>query len=99
MRCPNKSYKFVKFLVFGASTLWVAFHLRKATSISWLSLIVFQNGSKQKLFPPMTLGVVVKFLKQLFSRFGTLEAWKRISHQKTENKEKNDKTRHGMEKL
>ncbi|GJR77689.1 reverse transcriptase domain-containing protein [Tanacetum coccineum] len=25
--------------------------------------------------------------------------WKRISHQKTENKEKNDKTRHGMEKL
>ncbi|GKD29765.1 reverse transcriptase domain-containing protein [Tanacetum coccineum] len=27
------------------------------------------------------------------------ERWKRISHQKTENKGKNDKTRHGMEKL
>ncbi|GJR48148.1 hypothetical protein Tco_1316251 [Tanacetum coccineum] len=28
-----------------------------------------------------------------------LESWKRISHQKTENRAKNDKTEHGMEKL
>nr|GEV02146.1 retrovirus-related Pol polyprotein [Tanacetum cinerariifolium] len=54
MRCLRTPSKFVKFLTFGALTLWSRSRLHEGTNIfSWPSFIC-RNGLKRKRSPPMT---------------------------------------------
>nr|GFB52965.1 reverse transcriptase domain-containing protein [Tanacetum cinerariifolium] len=69
MRCHKISFKFAKCLTCGASTSWVRSQVLKVTNTSSLSKWV-----EAKALPTNDARVVVKFLKSLFSRFGTPKA-------------------------
>nr|GEV29436.1 reverse transcriptase domain-containing protein [Tanacetum cinerariifolium] len=72
MRCLKTPSKFVKSLTFGESTLWARSRLHEGTNIFWWPSIIYQNGLKQKRFPPMTPDGQVKVsnrgLKKILER-------------------------------
>nr|GFB61741.1 hypothetical protein [Tanacetum cinerariifolium] len=71
MRCHKISFKFAKSLTYGASTSWVRSQGNKyiLVTVDYLSKRV-----EAKALPTNDARVVVKFLKSLFSRFGTPKA-------------------------
>nr|GFA65704.1 reverse transcriptase domain-containing protein [Tanacetum cinerariifolium]GFA65723.1 reverse transcriptase domain-containing protein [Tanacetum cinerariifolium] len=53
MRCLKVQYKFARFLIYEASTLWARSHLLEGTSTFSWPLTTCQHGLKQKRSPPM----------------------------------------------
>nr|GEZ44572.1 reverse transcriptase domain-containing protein [Tanacetum cinerariifolium] len=74
MKCHRILSKFVKFSTCGASISWDRSRALKETNTSSLLSITYPNGSKPRRSPRMTLEFFYKFLKSLFSRFGTPKA-------------------------
>ncbi|GJX47238.1 reverse transcriptase domain-containing protein [Tanacetum coccineum] len=71
LKCLRILFKMLRSLTFGASTLWARSCLHGGTDIySWLLTIWVEV----KVLPTNYARVVVKFLKHLFSRFGTPRA-------------------------
>nr|GEV22706.1 reverse transcriptase domain-containing protein [Tanacetum cinerariifolium] len=74
MKCHRISFKFAKFSTYGALTSWDHSRVLKETNTSLLLSITCPKWVEAKALPTNDARVVVKFLKSLFSRFGTPKA-------------------------
>nr|GEW52866.1 reverse transcriptase domain-containing protein [Tanacetum cinerariifolium] len=74
MKCLKMQFKYARSLTYGTSTLWDRSCLLEGKSIFSWPLTTCLNGLKRKRSPTNDVRVVVKFLKFIFSRFGTPRA-------------------------